>query len=68
MKEVILLQDKFTALFPWNQARIKFMALFVATLIDAQSAKLRRIALKYKGFAQVGFRYKKATFSFSLFL
>jgi hypothetical protein len=44
------------------------MALFVATLIDAQSAKLRRIALKYKGFAQVGFRYKKATFSFSLFL
>ena len=59
MKELYLLKQKLTSLFPWNQARVGFIAQFVLALLDAQTANLNTLALKFKGRAKIQSHYKR---------
>lgn len=67
MKELNLMKQKLSALFPWNQARVTFICLFTLALIDAQTASLYRLAQKFKGKAKVDSHYKRIQRFFAKF-
>lgn len=58
MKEHPILKIKLMALFPWNQARISFLAQFLIAILDARTTNLNTIAHKSRTKAKPESSYK----------